>query len=313
MALAAVERTIPIFEAAGSHAGLALASRLKVGIYGTANRFAESVTAAEQVISESKLAGDPRLERRGAVGYAQAALYGPTPVDEAIARCEELAAAAVGDRRTEALIRHSLVQLYGMQGKFDLARTTWGEANQMLNDLGMGLFSAAISTSLGQVELLAGDLDAAERVLERGYASLHAMGGKFLLAGVAGLLGRVNHAQGRFDKVEEHSRTVESLADTDDIDAQTEWRCLRALSLAHDGKTDEAVELAKAGVELSRAADAPLLLAGALVTLGEVEGTAGHAAERDDALQQALALYQAKGDLVSTRMIESRLTVDAGA
>ena len=166
LALGAVERTIPIFEAAGSHAGLALASRLRVGIYGTANRFAESVAAAEQVIRESRLAGDPRLERRGSVGYAQAALYGPTPVDEAIARCEELAAAAVGDRRTEALIRHSLVQLYGMQGRFELARTTWNEADQMLKDLGMGLFSAAISTSLGQVELLASDLDAAERVLE---------------------------------------------------------------------------------------------------------------------------------------------------
>jgi tetratricopeptide (TPR) repeat protein len=261
--------------------------------------------AAEQVIRESKLAGDPRLERRGAVGYAQAALYGPTPVDEAIARCEELAASAVGDRRTEALIRHSLVQLYGMQGRFELARTTWGDVDQMLKELGMGLFSAAVSTSLGQVELLAGDLDAAERVLERGYASLREMGGTFLLSGVAGLLGRVNHAQGRYDKVEEHSRTIESLADADDIDAQTDWRCLRALSLAHAGKADEALELARAGVELSRAADAPLLHAGALITLAEVEGIAGHAPERDEALQQALVLYRTKGDLVSTRIIEA--------
>ena len=312
-ALDAVERAMPIFANAGSHAGLALASRLRVAIHLTANRFAESAKAAEQVIRHSRQAGDPRLERRGSVGYAQSALYGPTAVDEAVARCEELVADAVGDRRTEALIRHSLVQLYGMQGRFELARTTWDEADQMLKDLGMGLFSAAISTSRGQVELLAGDLDAAEQVLERGYSSLQQMGGKFLLAGVAGVLGRVNHAQGRYDKVEEQSRTIESLADTDDIDAQTEWRCLRALSLGHDGRAEEAVELARAAVELSRAADAPLLLAGALVTLGDVEDMAAHGAERDEAFQQALILYRHKGDVVSTRRIESRLTVDAGA
>ena len=123
----------------------------------------------------------------------------------------------------------------------------------------------------------------------------------------------MNYAQGRYDKVEEHSRTIESLADTDDIDAQTEWRCLRAISLANDGKIDEAVELARAAVVISRAADAPLLLAGALVTLGEVEERAGHDAERDAARQEALDLYRAKGDIVSSRLLESRITVDAGA
>ena len=92
--------------------------------------------------------------------------FGPTPVDEAVVRCEELAAEAAGDRRTEALVRNSLAQLYSMQGNFDLARSTWATADTMLNELEMGLFSARPCRSPGQIELLAGDLADAEEVLE---------------------------------------------------------------------------------------------------------------------------------------------------
>jgi class 3 adenylate cyclase/tetratricopeptide (TPR) repeat protein len=312
-ALEAVERTIPIFEAAGSHAGLALASRLKVGIHGSANRFADAAGAAEQVIEHARLAGDPRLERRGSVGYAQAALYGPTPVAEAIAHCDELAASAGGDRRTQALLRVSLAQLYAMQGDFDRARSTWLEGNSMLKDLGMALFAAANATDLGLIELLAGDYAKAEKVLEDGYAALESMGGKFLLAGVAGLLGRVSYAQGRFDEVERHSRSVEALADTDDIDAQTEWRCLRAVALARRGELDEALELGHAAVEISRTADAPPLHAEALVMLADVEALAGHSAESNASLERALALYRTKGNIAAAQQLESQIKVDAGA
>ena len=121
----------------------------------------------------------------------------------------------------------------------------------------------------------------------------------------------MNYAQERLDKVEEHSRTIESLADTDDIDAQTEWRCLRAISLANDGQTDEAVELARAAVEMRRASDAPLLLAGpwspsATWRSRRERGGAG----RD--VHEALELYRIKGD-THLAQLESRITVDAGA
>ena len=194
-ALRAVDRAIPVFEAESNHAGLALASRIKVGVYGTLTQFAETASAAEQVIRHAREAGDPRLERRGSVGYAQAALFGPTPVDEAVGRCEELAAGAAGDRRTEALVRNSLAQLYSMQGKFDLARSTWATADAMLKELEMALFSAALSITRGQIELLAGDLETGRGGPRGGYAALESMGGAFLLTGVAGVLGRVSYAQ----------------------------------------------------------------------------------------------------------------------
>jgi len=312
-ALRAVDRAIPVFEANGDHAGLALASRLQVGIYGTRTQFAQTASAAEQVIQHARAAGDPRLERRGSVGYAQAALFGPTPVNEAVLRCEELAAGAAGDRRTEALVRNSLAQLYSMQGKFDLARSTWATADTMLKELEMGLFSAAISSTLGQIELLAGDLDTAAEVLKRGYAALESMGGAFLLTGVAGVLGRVRYAQKRLDKVDALSSVIEGLADADDLDAQTDWRLLRALARANEGQANEALQLAKEAVEMASDSDAPLLKGWALTTLADVHGAAGNEAEQDATLRQALELYRTKGDIVTVAQLESRLKAEAGA
>ena len=312
-ALRAVDRAIPVFEADSNHTGLALASRIKVGVYGTLTQFAETASAAEQVIRHARAAGDPRLERRGSVGYAQAALFGPTPVDEAVARCEELAAGAAGDRRTEALVRNSLAQLYSMQGNFDLARSTWTTADAMLRELEMALFSAALSITRGQIELLAGDLGTAEEVLESGYTALESMGGAFLLTGVAGVLGRVSYAQRRLDKVDRLSTTIESLADADDLDAQTDWRVLRSLARANDGHTDEALTLALEAVEMTAASDAPLLRGGALTALADVQEAAGNPDERDAALRQALDLYRSKGDIVTVDQLESRLKAEAGA
>jgi class 3 adenylate cyclase/predicted ATPase len=312
-ALRAVDRAIPVFEADSNHAGLALASRIRVGVFGTLTQFAETASAAEQVIRHAKAAGDPRLERRGSVGYAQAALFGPTPVGEAVARCEELAAGAAGDRRTEALVRNSLAQLYSMQGQFDLARSTWTTADTMLKELEMALFSAALSITRGQIELLAGELETAEEVLERGYTALESMGGAFLLTGVAGVLGRVSYAQKRLDKVSTLSSTIEGLADADDLDAQTDWRVLRALARANDGDTEESLRLAREAVDMTTASDAPLLKGWALTTFADVHESAGNADERDHALRQALDLYRAKGDIVTVGQLESRLKAEAGA
>lgn len=312
-ALGTVERAIPIFEADGNHAGLALASRIKVAVYGILTQFADTASAAEQVIRHAREADDARLERRGSVGYAQAALFGPTPVDEAVARCEELAEAAAGDRRTEALVRNSLAQLYSMQGNFELARSTWITADAMLMELEMALFSAALSITRGQIELAAGDLETAEEVLKRGYAALESMGGAFLLTGVAGVLGRVSYAQNRLEKVAALSTTIKGMADADDLDAQTDWRLLRSLALARDGHTADAVLLAREAVEMTKASDAPLLRGWALTALADVEEAAGNAAERAGALHEALELYRAKGDVVTVGQLESRLQAEAGA
>jgi class 3 adenylate cyclase len=312
-AMAAVDRAIPIFERDGFHDGLALAARLQAIVHGSANRFAEATAAAERMVAEAALAGNLRLERRGAVVYAQSALYGPTPVPAAIERGEALATAASGDRRTEALVRSAVALLYAMQGDAERARATYAGARAMLLDLGPGLLAAATSTWLAQIELLSGDLDAAEAELRRDYESLSGLGEKFLLSSVVGLLARVLVLRGELDEAERLSLEGEALAAPDDTDAQALWREVRAQVLSRRGDHATAMQLAEESVALRRQADAPALEAEALSDLGEIRARAGDRPGADEAFERARALYEAKGDVASVRRLAERQHADAGA
>jgi class 3 adenylate cyclase/tetratricopeptide (TPR) repeat protein len=294
--LDAVERATPTFERDGNEAGLALAARLRFATHGIANQYALAAAAAESVINHARLAGDKRLERRGVVGYAQSAVYGPTPVPVAIAKLEDLAQQVADDRRTDALVRAALAQLYAMQGEFDRARNSYQQAKEMLHDLGSPLLSASNSTVLGQIELLAGDLGAAEQELRDDLKQLQAMGGTYLQSGVMGLLARVLYARGQIDDAHALTDQVERMASADDIDAQVEWRAVRAMTLARRGRLREAQELSVTAVRLSQEADAPLLQALALEAQAEASGLAGDVTQQRTAADAAIALYIAKGD-----------------
>ena len=60
----------------------------------------ESAEVAARAIEYATLAGDERQRRIAASHYAQVATYGPTPVPEAIAKCEEILTTLEGDMRT---------------------------------------------------------------------------------------------------------------------------------------------------------------------------------------------------------------------
>ncbi len=298
---AAVEAATPIFERDGYHPGLALAARLQVGLHGTANRYGQAAAASEQVIDHARAAGDARLERRGAVGYALSALYGPTPVGEAIERSEQLVSEVNGDRRTEGKLCRTLAVLYAMRGDFDKARATYTHAEALLHELG-GYVAASGSLESAQIEILAGDLDAAEAALRHDYQALEAMGERYVLSSVAGLLARVLYEQGRHDEAEELTRAVESLSSAEDIDAQALWRGVRAKVLAQRGEKAEAVRLAEEMLALRRQAEAPDLEAEALADLAEVQRLNGDEGWQAT-LAQAVAGYQGKGDVASVRRI----------
>jgi class 3 adenylate cyclase/Flp pilus assembly protein TadD len=306
-AMEAIKVATPLFERDAFHAGLAQAARLEIGVHFTANRFGEAAAAATRVIEHARAAGDGRLERRGSVGYAMAALYGPTPVHEAIERSEQLVAEVTGDRRTEGKLCRTLAVLYAMRGEFDRARTTYDHAQALVEELG-GYVAASGSVEYAQIEILAGDLPAAEAALRRDFEALEAMGERFVLSSVGGLLARVLYEQGRFDEADELSHTVEALAGAEDIDAQALWRGVRAKVLARRGDADEAIRLANEMLSLRRQTESPDLEAEALADLAEVQRLSGDEAWQET-LAAAVAGYNSKGDLASVR----RLTEYANA
>jgi len=83
------------------------------------------------------------------------------------------------------------------------------------------------------------------------------------------------------------------------VDTQALWRLIRAPMLARNGRADEGETLARAALELAMQTDAPVLQADALSALSEVLGAAGRRSDALQAAEQAMALYEAKGDRIS--------------
>jgi class 3 adenylate cyclase/tetratricopeptide (TPR) repeat protein len=293
------------FEADGDDARLATGWRLLAWAHGTYFRLGLAATAAERAIEHARRAGDARQRRRAAAHYAMASLHGPTPVPEAIRRCEEIAEEARGDRRTEGLVRSVLAPLYAMSGEIGEARQIYIGAQAMLSELGATVIGASTSLTTCRVERLAGDLGAAERELRRDYDALKELGEKYLLSTVAGELARVLYEQGRFEEAERMSRHTQQLADADDIASQTLWRTVYAKVQARKGNRDGALILIAEAMDMLGRTDAVVAQAETLVDLAEVLRLAGRNDDADVVLEDAVALLETKQNRVAAGAIRA--------
>ena len=170
------DRSLPVLEAAGDHVELARALRMLAWAHGTACRYGNAAAAAQRAMEHASLGGDERQRQHAASQYAIAALYGPTPVTEAIERCEAIVAEAPEDRRTQGLVMSLLSGLRAMQGDFSAARDLYTRARLMLEEFGRSVVAASTSQQSCRVELLAGDPAAAERELRRDFDELYGDG-----------------------------------------------------------------------------------------------------------------------------------------
>jgi class 3 adenylate cyclase/tetratricopeptide (TPR) repeat protein len=296
-------RTLAQSGQAGDDARVATIWRLLAVAHGTVCRYALATGAAERAMEHARRVKDRRQVRLAAAHYAVAALHGPTPVPEAILRCEEIASEVQGDRRTQGVVTSILATLLAMRAEFDRARHLSKEAQALLADLGPTVVGASTSLEAAWVERLAGDLVTAEQELRRDYESLTELGERYFLSTVAGELARILYAQGRPDEADRMSCQAQQLADADDIASQTLWRTVQAKVLALKGNCDAALILLGEAVDLLKATDAVLVQAETLVDLAEVLRRAGRREDADEAMENAIALFEAKGNLVAAEAL----------
>jgi class 3 adenylate cyclase/tetratricopeptide (TPR) repeat protein len=290
---------IPVFEAEGAHDELARAWRLIGLVHGMAARYGQSTDAVSRSMEHARRAGNERLVARNAQGLASSTLLGPTPVPEAIALCERMIAEGLGDRQAESKILGSLAQLRAMNGEFEQARALYRRARGLLRELGRGLNAASLAIDIILVELLAGDLAGAEREAMPDYEFLVGAGETYYMSTTAALLSRVLRDQGRDDEALAFSKVAEEATADDDMESQALWRSIRAPIVARTGQLAEAESLARSAVELSERSDAPQMRADTLAELAAVLKLAGRRDEARRAIDQAIAIFEAKGDTAS--------------
>ena len=176
------------------------------------------------------------------------------------------------------------------------------------DELGTGVDAASTSMDSAQVELLAGDVGAAERELRRDYDALEALGEVFLRSTISAMLAETLWRAGNAAEAERFARISSEIADPEDVLSQVLWRIVRSKVLADRGDIAAATALAEEALASARETEEVGLLAEALVGLAYVCRAAGKNEEARAPLDEALALLNAKGDRATARRIASPLT-----
>ncbi len=228
---------------------------------------------------------------------ATAAVLGPTPVGEAIARCIEFREVVLASPVAVAWTDNALAVLHAMRGDFELAERTVAGANATLGQLGS--LSSSVSHHEALVGLLAGRPELAETPLRQGVQRLAPMGDGGLLATTTAMLAQAVYAQGQFDEAGELCDATAATAARDDIITQVIWRGAKAKALARAQRFAEGEALAREAIALVEPTDLLSHHGDALLDLGEVLRLASLGAAARDAVRSGLALYEAKGNVAA--------------
>ncbi len=293
-----IVEAMAVFQELGDDSGLAKAWRLLAWSHGTANRFADTAEASERAVEHARLGADGRQQTQAATAYAAAAVFGPTPVSEAIERFETIIPEVSGDRQAVGVLLALNGSLLALQGSFDDAREHVARGKAMLEELGLGARLARLLLEGWRVEMYAGQPAEAEQHLRRAHETLVQIGDRYLLSTVAGLLGQTLYDLGRLEEAGEHAEAARTLAMPDDVDTQALWRCVSGKLLARHGALDEAQSLVGEALALLTPTDAVLFKYGALRDFAEVLTVCGHGEQARAALHEALQLGELKQSVV---------------
>jgi class 3 adenylate cyclase/tetratricopeptide (TPR) repeat protein len=302
-------RAIPMLELEDDHEGLARAYRLLWIVHATASRNRDAEQAALRTMEHARLAGDQVMATRFSTSLAFAALYGPTPVKEAIERCRRVLTEATGDRKAEALTLSVLARLEGMEGEFVDAREKYRRSRASLEQLGWKLHAALTSLVSGPLEMSAGNLIAAEEELARDYEALQKMGERNYIATTAACLAEAKYRQGRYGEAEEFSAVSQEVAAADDVASQALWRCVRGKVQARAGNFDEAAMLIDEAVGIIDRTDDLNQQGDTRLDMSEVLTLAGRRDDAARAREEAAALFERKGNLVSAARAKTQLSL----
>ena len=304
---AAVKPLISELETLDDDEGLAAGLRL-MG-YITMDRYADATAYYERALFHAERAGNQHDAVRAAASLGFLALFGPVPATEAIERCHELRDRVAGHRgATASLLRFEAV-LVAMGGGIDEGRALHGTADDIMEDLGAPSMSAAQTSFTRTIlELLAGAPVRAEHAARAGLEAFEAMGNRSQGSTAAALLGLTLVEQGRDDEALEFADLAAAWAAPDDTASQVSQLAVRARVLAGRGEHAAAQAAATDAVALSKASDDLSLRGDALVDLAHVMVRAGLTEDAAQALREAVALYERKGNAISAT--RARATIE---
>jgi hypothetical protein len=298
-AFRAIEAELPALlarlEEAGDARGLAKAHMVAYQAHWLASRATAASEELRLAAEHARAAGDGGLRARALAQYVLTLLYGDA---DAATLAREIGALEGEDLGVylSAFVDLGRGELRRLAGDFDAARELLQGAIDRLGLLGMGAVQGGLEQDLGQLELSAGDPQAAVAALLRSDAILARVGAQDLRSTTQALLADAYEQAGQRESARGAIELTNELSAAEDLINYVSTYMVRARLALADGDRAAAESWARSASEYARQIDMLPFKARMYLQLAPLLSVLEHHAEAVIAARTALNLYQAKGD-----------------
>jgi tetratricopeptide (TPR) repeat protein len=287
-------RAVDVFERLGDEEGLCLAHFVLSETSFRNGRVTEAQPEAELALMYGLRSHASVLLTYAVSSIAGGLFFGPTPAGAALDRVERLVEQVVDFQSAKTDAQALGAWFLAYLGRFDEARERARQQLEVYEDLGnKGAVAWTVST-LGRIDWLAGDPEAAEPGLRSLCEVLRAVGDDWNLADSTCDLCELFLALGRENEVPELIAEIQSMIAPDELWKQTRWRTLQSVALARAGQIKDAMPLMVEAEQLVRTTELTTTLANTMLAKAEVLKLADHQKDAASAAREALALYEVK-------------------
>jgi tetratricopeptide (TPR) repeat protein len=306
-ALADAEEAVAVFERAGDDRALARAWDVVRGVHWTGGQLGAAKRAAERGILHADRAGDLRQAGWHRIYRTACGYFGLAPMDDVDEemKCDLAWARQTGSIWLEALLLWPLGAQQVARGNTAAGKELIERGVAIMSELGMRLFAA--STVTGWVWYVTDDPGAAEAHLGESYTALAEAGEKSRSPDVAFMLADALYEQGRYEEAAETASAAAG-ATGDDVSWQVLELAVAAKLLARRGRREEAESLARQAVAVAFTAEYIDSRAESLLALATVLRLAGRLEEATTAMQNVVAIWEAKGNILFAQRARARLS-----
>jgi tetratricopeptide (TPR) repeat protein len=286
------ERLAAIMARVGDEAGARLAEASAAFLLFAMGKAGEATRRARALVELGE--GNEMWQREARMARGVSLVFGPTPVDEAVAELQSLIDRAASSNWAIGA-NHGIARLRMLQGRFAEARERSARSRAAFEELGNRQQVASVIGSDGVIEHLSGNYEEAARLIRQSYDAMTAIGDQSFASTIAVGLGDVYLDLHEDDEAWRFGTIARETSSSDDVVSQAGGRGVQARVLSRRGDHDAAEALAREGVEIMARTDYLDQHGNSVVHLAHVLHAAGKVDEAVAAARQAVGLYEQKG------------------
>jgi class 3 adenylate cyclase/tetratricopeptide (TPR) repeat protein len=301
---AEVEPLIPILREREDDLGLTKGLQLLAAGYSREGQVGKAEPMLQAALDHARRVGDALEVAEIQAEFLFALPLGPTPVEEAMRRVDELTLHVEPDLRLDAWALGVRAQLEAMRARFDEARILADREEAIQEELGLRWSVFLVASHQWMIEMLAGRPEVAEHAIR---SRLHDGASDQDVAARWAFDSHVALAlleQGRFSEARDRIDPWAGL-EGGDRQAQVAWCGIRARTAAELGDRDEAERIAREGVAVAATTDELNTRAESLVHLAWVFRRSGDGDRAAEAARDALELYERKGNIAAATQVRA--------